>query len=193
MPERYTFYREYHDREKRKSKRTVVTVYGSTIHPERSESEEDQSFRAIAAKDYGPNQEVHRTLVPVFYLKQYCRKVDEETARRIHPRLFAYLDQVQGLSTLGVYTGMPRPVLFSDRPVLLCFWRPPCYLGTDETIALLREGVLEEHPEWKIVREILPATLDDLENVRIYTLNPALQTIEAVKAYFAQEETRAPL
>lgn len=92
------FYIEYpNSTEKRKATRkrlgnhsgNVIAVLDNGIYFSGGEAVED----SIAAVYAWPNSPAAGTGVSLGYLRERCKRINEATARSIHPELFKYLDQ----------------------------------------------------------------------------------------------------
>lgn len=88
-----TFYAEYTD-----SARKLPT--GNIVAVEREYSRWDKFagsfvYEAVGALFSRPNSPVAGTSVAQSYIDSNCRKVTEDEARRVHPRLFEYLAEAE--------------------------------------------------------------------------------------------------
>ncbi|MDQ6830998.1 MAG: hypothetical protein M3081_19215 [Gemmatimonadota bacterium] len=88
---KYTFFEEYEDQAFQQSAGNVIAVYFSN---ELVIKDGNVLFRAVCADEecQTPNGPVTPTFFEAEYLGTHCRKISEERARDIHPKLFEYLD-----------------------------------------------------------------------------------------------------
>lgn len=87
----YRFFEEFNDEGRRNSSGNVIAL---DMHGESFVQEGGVCYRALCAfPDPGePNRPVFERLFNAEYLGSRCRRISEDRAREIHPRLFKVLD-----------------------------------------------------------------------------------------------------
>lgn len=86
----FTFYHEFKNKRRGQSAGICVGAFGP-----RSSDGGEIVRDAVVGMFEQTNSQVCLSAVSQDYLRSKCKRVSEEVARKIHPRLFVWLDDVQ--------------------------------------------------------------------------------------------------
>jgi len=84
----YIFFEEFSNTRKTKSEGNVMVVYGNWSY-----SQDKKLKECIGAVYFHPNSAVCGSSTDDDYIKLYCKKITVQKAKKIHPKLFDYLDK----------------------------------------------------------------------------------------------------
>lgn len=88
------FYHEFLNPRRTISAGTVIAVAFNNCIPPTDELE------CISAVYYEPNSPVASGAVSQSFLRKWCKRISENEARQIHPRLFEYLNEAERTAKL---------------------------------------------------------------------------------------------
>lgn len=89
------FYEEFDNKRKGESRGNIVAVFpeNTWLHRD-STGKLHRMFDCIGAVYFHPNSEVAGSNISKGYLQEFCKRVSEERARQVHPKLFWVLDRI---------------------------------------------------------------------------------------------------
>ena len=88
----YRFYEEFESNAKKRARRGKESVIALILDDRNRPLWNGSTYDCIGAVHDLPNSGVATTGVQPEYLRKNCRRITEAEARKIHPRLMAWLD-----------------------------------------------------------------------------------------------------